>query len=160
MICETCRSEGKTSRVYDRGSSMTLLNCTPFYDEQGRQHYHDSNTTTSGYECSNGHSWVVKSKPSCWCGWPNEQKTAPAEPAAPAPEPYRAINTNQWWSQPPATHPPVVKEPTLYTRQQVEAMLRIALTDRTDEWMLKTVDERVTALLSMFTLPTTKKEKP
>lgn len=60
------------------------------------------------------------------------------------------------------TNPPVVKEPTLYTRQQVEAMLRVALTDRTDEWMLKTVDERVAALLSMFTLPTTTttKEKP
>lgn len=58
-------------------------------------------------------------------------------------------------------NPPVVKEPTLYTRQQAEAMLRVALTDRTDEWMLKTVDERVAALLSMFTLPTTTtKEKP
>lgn len=39
-------------------------------------------------------------------------------------------------------------------------MLRVALTDRTDEWTLKTVDERVAELLSMFTLPTTKKEKP
>lgn len=56
-------------------------------------------------------------------------------------------------------NPPVAKEPTLYMRQQVEAMLRIALTDRTDEWTLKPVDERVAALLSMFTLPTTK-EKP
>lgn len=159
MICETCKTEGKTSHVYDRGISMTLLNCTPFYDEQGRHHDHDRNTTASSYECSNGHSWVVRSAPSCWCGWPNEQKAAPAEPAAPNPEPYRVINTNQWWSQPPATHPPTTREPTLYTRQQVEAMLRIALTDRTDEWTLKTVDERVAALLSMFTLPTTK-EKP
>ncbi len=41
------------------------------------------------------------------------------------------------------------------TRQQVEAMLRIALTDRTDEWTIKSVDERVSILLSMFT-----KEKP
>lgn len=56
---------------------MTLLNCTPFYDEQGRHHYHDSNTTTSGYECSNGHNWVVKSKPSCWCGWPNKPEEGP-----------------------------------------------------------------------------------
>lgn len=50
-------------------------------------------------------------------------------------------------------------ESTVYSRRQVEAMLRVALTDRTDEWTLKTVDERVAALLSMFTLPTTK-EKP
>jgi hypothetical protein len=38
---------------------------------------------------------------------------------------------------------------------RVEALLRIALTDRTDEWTIKSVDERVSILLSMFT-----KEKP
>lgn len=42
-----------------------------------------------------------------------------------------------------------------FTRQQVEAMLRVALTDRTDEWTSNSVDERVAALLAMFT-----KEKP
>jgi hypothetical protein len=45
--------------------------------------------------------------------------------------------------------------PDSFTRQQVAAMLRIALTDRTDEWTIKSVDERVSILLSMFT-----KEKP
>ncbi len=45
--------------------------------------------------------------------------------------------------------------PDSFTRQQVEAMLRVALTDRTDEWTIKSVDERVAILLSMFT-----KEKP
>ena len=74
MICETCKAEGKTSRVYDQGSRMTLLNCTPFYDEQGRHHYHDSNTATAGYRCSNGHNWVVTSTGSCWCGWPTSMK--------------------------------------------------------------------------------------
>jgi hypothetical protein len=34
-------------------------------------------------------------------------------------------------------------------------MLRIALTDRTDEWTIKSVDERVAILLAMF-----EKEKP
>jgi hypothetical protein len=45
--------------------------------------------------------------------------------------------------------------PDSFTRQQVEAMLRVALTDRTDEWTIKSVDERVAILLAMFT-----KEKP
>jgi hypothetical protein len=48
-----------------------------------------------------------------------------------------------------------VMPPDSYTRQQVEAMLRVALTDRTDEWTIKSVDERVAILLAMFT-----KEKP
>lgn len=75
MICETCKAEGRTSRVCGQGGSyMTLLNCTPFYDEQGRHHYHDSNTTTDNFECSNGHRWTVKSTPSCWCGWPNKRE--------------------------------------------------------------------------------------
>jgi hypothetical protein len=53
------------------------------------------------------------------------------------------------WATTPA--PP----PDSFTRQQVAAMLRIALTDRTDEWTIKSVDERVAILLAMFT-----KEKP
>ena len=55
------------------------------------------------------------------------------------------------WQMPASMVPP----PDSFTRQQVEAMLRIALTDRTDEWTIKSVDERVSILLSMFT-----KEKP
>jgi hypothetical protein len=42
-----------------------------------------------------------------------------------------------------------------FTRQQVKAMLRMALIDRTDEWLAKDVDERMEILLAMFT-----KEKP
>jgi hypothetical protein len=53
------------------------------------------------------------------------------------------------WVTNPAT------PPDSYTRQQVEAMLRVALTDRTDEWTIKSIDERVSILLAMFT-----KEKP
>jgi len=45
--------------------------------------------------------------------------------------------------------------PDSFTRQQVAAMLRVALTDRTDEWTIKSVDERVSILLAMFA-----KEKP
>ena len=39
----------------------------------------------------------------------------------------------------------------LYTRWQVDAMLRAALVDRRDEWIVKSIDERVEALMAMFT---------
>jgi hypothetical protein len=78
MICATCKAEGKTSRVFDRGGTTTLLNCRPFYDEQGRHHTHDSNTTTTGYRCSNGHEWTEKSTGSCWCGWPDKKAESPS----------------------------------------------------------------------------------
>lgn len=48
-----------------------------------------------------------------------------------------------------------VPPPDSYTRQQVKAMIRMALIDRTDEWLAKDIDERMEILLSMFT-----KEKP
>lgn len=69
IICTECQREGKTSHVYPRGGYVTLLYCQPFYDENGRYHNHDSNMTTSAYECSNGHSWQTKRGGSCWCGW-------------------------------------------------------------------------------------------
>ena len=59
--------------------------------------------------------------------------------------------TTSGWQIPASMVPP----PDSYTRQQVKAMLSMALTDRTDEWTIKSVDERVAILLAMFT-----KEKP
>jgi hypothetical protein len=40
-----------------------------FYDGEGRHHYHDPNTHTVNYSCSNGHQWTEKTSGSCWCGW-------------------------------------------------------------------------------------------
>ena len=82
----------------------------------------------------------------CWrVGHLINKATAKANPEYAMP-----VETSGW--QIPAS---MVPPPDSFTRQQVEAMLRIALTDRTDEWTIKSVDERVAILLSMFT-----KEKP
>jgi hypothetical protein len=72
MICETCKAEGKTSKVYGGMGTVTCAYYQPYYDEQGEYHNHDANIKTSGYSCSNGHSWTVQSTGSCWCGWPNK----------------------------------------------------------------------------------------
>lgn len=74
MICETCKAEGRTSRVFERGSSTTLIYSVPWFDENGQRHDHNPNATTTGYDCSNGHRWAVKSTPSCWCGWPDKRE--------------------------------------------------------------------------------------
>ena len=74
MICEACKSEGKTSRVFAGMSYTTAAYYPPFYDEEGRYHSHDGNTTSTTYECSNGHRFYIAGQPSCWCGWPAQKK--------------------------------------------------------------------------------------
>ncbi len=74
MKCPQCISEGSKSFVNLGGSLSTLMCSDPFYDEDGKYHNHDPNTSVSHYACSNGHKWTELSKPSCWCGWPNKDK--------------------------------------------------------------------------------------
>jgi hypothetical protein len=65
MKCSECVKNGLTSRVYDHGSTRTLMGWVPYYDEDGKPHNHDPNATTYGYRCSRGHHWVIKHKPPC-----------------------------------------------------------------------------------------------
>lgn len=74
MICPECEKQGLRSRINIGSGSTTAMWCPPFYDEDGRFHNHDSNTTTTNYWCSRGHHWVGKGKGSCWCGWPENEK--------------------------------------------------------------------------------------
>jgi len=41
------------------------MRCSPYYDEDGVYHHHDTNITTSSYSCSNGHEWTTKSRGKC-----------------------------------------------------------------------------------------------
>ncbi len=49
--------------------TTTLLASYPFWDEEGRYHLHDHNTSRRRYTCSRGHEWVEVETGSCWCGW-------------------------------------------------------------------------------------------
>ena len=69
MICPECQKQGLKSKAYIGTSATTLMYCQSFYDEEGRLHHHDLNTTTTVYSCSNGHKWVDKTGGECWCGW-------------------------------------------------------------------------------------------
>ena len=76
VICQECEKAGKASRVYPGVSMTTDMYFRPYYDEDGRLHDHDGNTSTTSYSCSNGHEWSKSRTGRCWCGWPeNKGKT-------------------------------------------------------------------------------------
>lgn len=72
MKCEKCIEEGKKSTVMDRGGMTTCMGTHAYYDEDGVYHFHDPNAHIGNYECSNGHSWSVKTYFKCrvkGCGY-------------------------------------------------------------------------------------------
>lgn len=73
-FCSRCLYQGKKSKITIGLSTKTLAYYPPFYDEQGKYHDHDANTTTTEYSCSNGHNWTESSTGSCWCGWPDKKE--------------------------------------------------------------------------------------
>ena len=75
--CPQCMQEQTPSTVKVAGQHSTMVYCAPFFDEDGRQHIHDSNVVTTDYECSNGHRWRQQSSGTCWCGWPKNQEPEP-----------------------------------------------------------------------------------
>ena len=65
MKCPECVKESKRSRVNIGTSSTTCMGVQWYYDEEGRYHYHDPNTITTSYSCSEGHRWTERSKREC-----------------------------------------------------------------------------------------------
>lgn len=63
MKCPECEANGQKSQVYERSRTMTLVAITPSYDEEGRAHIHEANTTTTDFECSNGHRFTLQESP-------------------------------------------------------------------------------------------------
>jgi hypothetical protein len=72
VICETCKSEGKRSKVFVEGSMSTTMGASQFYDEDGRYHYHDPNTHSTSYHCSEGHHWTKGIQMPCSGCYPAE----------------------------------------------------------------------------------------
>jgi hypothetical protein len=66
MRCHYCKQEGKKSSLHDLGSSTTLIGgAQSYWDSDGKKHYHDYNTTTTSYMCSEGHRYLEKKKIAC-----------------------------------------------------------------------------------------------
>jgi hypothetical protein len=73
MICNQCKKEGLTSKIYRGECKTTAMYYPPFYDENGIQHTHDNNVKTINYACSNNHKWVEQRYNTCWCGWTDKK---------------------------------------------------------------------------------------
>lgn len=72
MICPECKAEGQKSTVTSEGMMTTLIHVSPFWDEDGEYHYHDTNTVSEGFRCSKGHYWREVRKNQCPnpdCSW-------------------------------------------------------------------------------------------
>ncbi len=65
MKCPVCIEKDLKSRVSIGMSLSTLMYCAPYYDEDGKYHSHDSNTHTTNYSCSHGHTWSESSTGTC-----------------------------------------------------------------------------------------------
>lgn len=66
MICQQCQQEGKRSTVTAPGCGVTTaMMGHDYYDEAGKYHNHDPNTTSVTYHCSNGHQWISAYKTKC-----------------------------------------------------------------------------------------------
>ena len=75
VVCKECKAAGQTSTVTEVPGSgyVTAMYCAPFYDERGQYHHHDMNLTRTGYNCSQGHSWIASTRKGCpSCNWPME----------------------------------------------------------------------------------------
>ena len=65
LFCTECQEAGLKSRVRSHGGRSTLIGFRPYHDGEGAFHSHDPNISTSGYSCSNGHTFTRKTKKLC-----------------------------------------------------------------------------------------------
>jgi len=85
MICPYCQEAGEKSCVYPSAYGFsTAMYCQPYYDEEGKYHNHDSNSHSTPYTCSKGHSWTEIAGNKCQCGWGHEATRTRHEDLKPA----------------------------------------------------------------------------
>ena len=75
MRCPECVKLEQKSIVYPGLTVVTAMGWTPYYDEDGQYHNHDPNWRTTGFRCSEGHTWQTSSlKPCPNCLYGREDK--------------------------------------------------------------------------------------
>ena len=73
MKCPTCVAEGVRSRLTISPGMTTLMYSAPYYDEDGIYHSHDPNTTSFGWQCTEGHKGNSERGTRCpSCDWGND----------------------------------------------------------------------------------------
>lgn len=76
MKCPECEKQGLAPERIDilPGGMVTAAFISPFYDSEGKHHFHDTNRHTEDLKCSNGHEFTYTKSHKCWCGWKQEIK--------------------------------------------------------------------------------------
>lgn len=73
MICPQCKVNDQRSTVHIGAGMSTAMYSAPYYDEDGTYHFHDRNSHTKSYSCSNGHRWAETATNRCpGCDWTKE----------------------------------------------------------------------------------------
>ncbi len=78
LKCPHCEKLGLASTLRQNGPAEVgrdLGKLEYLTDENGKEHSHNSNSTTTSYVCSEGHAFTVKQWPTCWCGWTKEKES-------------------------------------------------------------------------------------
>ena len=71
MLCDKCNSYMVVTTTSSSGSDHGM-----FYDDDGRKHYHNANTTITKVVCEDcGHTTRNRVFHSCWCGWSQTDTT-------------------------------------------------------------------------------------
>ncbi len=65
LLCLICGAPAARRLNY----AVTLMMPEHFFDDEGREHYHDPNDGGAAFVCQNGHEWWPLG--GCWCGWKN-----------------------------------------------------------------------------------------
>ncbi len=66
MMCPVCQREGTTSTLsVSTGSVVTGMPIKRYYDTEGREHWHDPNSSCTSARCSNGHRLLIVNHPGC-----------------------------------------------------------------------------------------------
>ena len=71
IICGQCKKHKKKSTIRLVSQDKPAQKLDIYWDEEGRQHFHNSNYNDEQYKCSNGHTFnIVYYPPDCpICGW-------------------------------------------------------------------------------------------
>lgn len=82
IVCDQCRAAGLKSTVrITAAKTLAAGEFEAFWDEDGRQHRHDPNSTSRMLHCSNGHTWEFTApRPPCPvvdCEWNNAMTVPP-----------------------------------------------------------------------------------
>ena len=65
MKCPECERQGMVSKLYLQYGPTTDMATHEFYDEEGKYHFHDPNSSTTIFKCTNRHVGAISQSRKC-----------------------------------------------------------------------------------------------